>query len=50
MIAEMTCVGSLIIIGTGLNLLGVTKLKLMNLIPAMFLPIVLCQLPFLYIA
>ena len=49
-IAEMTCVGSLIIIGTGLNLLGVTKLKLMNLIPAMFLPIVLCQLPFLYIA
>lgn len=49
-IAEMTCVGSLIIIGTGLNLLGVTKLKLMNLLPAMFLPIVLCQLPFLYIA
>lgn len=49
-IAEMTCVGSLIIIGTGLNLLGVTKLKLMNLIPAMFLPILLCQLPFLYIA
>ena len=48
-IAEMTCVGSLIIIGTGLNLLGVTKLKLMNLLPAMFLPILLCQLRFLYI-
>lgn len=47
-IAEMTCVGSLIIIGTGLNLLGITKLKLMNLLPAMFLPILLCQLPFLY--
>ena len=31
-----------------LNLLGVTKLKLMNLLPAMFLPILLCQLPFLY--
>lgn len=41
-ITEMTCVGSLLIIGTGLNLLGITKLKLMNYIPAMFLPIVLC--------
>ncbi len=49
-IAEMTCVGSLIIIGTGLNLLGVTRLKLMNFLPAMFLPILLCQLDFLYIA
>ena len=49
-IAEMTCVGSLIIIGTGLNLLGITKLKLMNFLPAMFLPMLLCQLPFLYIA
>ena len=48
-IAEMTCVGSLIIIGTGLNLLGVTKLKLMNLLPAMFLPMLLCQLRCLYI-
>lgn len=41
-INEMTCVGSLVIIATGLNLLGVTKLKLMNFIPAMFLPIILC--------
>ncbi len=41
-INEMTCVGSLVIIATGLNLLGITKLKLMNYIPAMFLPIVLC--------
>lgn len=41
-INEMTCVGSLVIIGTGLNLLGITKLKLMNYIPAMFLPILLC--------
>ncbi|MEG0368183.1 MAG: DUF554 family protein, partial [Coprobacillus sp.] len=39
---EMTCVGSLVIIATGLNLLGVTKIKLMNYIPAMFLPIILC--------
>lgn len=41
-INEMTCVGSLVIIATGLNLLGVTKIKLMNYIPAMFLPIILC--------
>lgn len=41
-INEMTCVGSLVIIATGLNLLGITKLKLMNYIPAMFLPILLC--------
>ena len=43
-INEMTCVGSLVIIATGLNLLGVTKLKLMNYIPAMFLPIGLCMI------
>lgn len=49
-IAEMTCVGSLIIMGTGLNMLGITKLKLMNFLPAMFLPMLLCQLSFLYIA
>lgn len=49
-IAEMTCVGSLIIIGTGLNLLGITRLRLMNFLPAMFLPMLLCQCSFLYIA
>lgn len=48
-IAEMTCAGSLLIIGTGLNLLGLTKLKLMNFLPAMFMPILLCQCSFLYI-
>lgn len=41
-IAEMTCAGSVIIIGLGLNLLGITKLKTMNFLPAMFLPILLC--------
>lgn len=41
-INEMTCVGSLIIIAMGLNLLEITDLKLMNFIPAMFLPIILC--------
>ena len=42
-IAEMTCVGSVIIIGIGLNLLGITKLKVMNYVPAIFIPILLCQ-------
>ncbi|MGN0411620.1 MAG: DUF554 family protein, partial [Lachnospiraceae bacterium] len=42
-IAEMTCVGSVIIIGIGLNLLGITKMKVMNFVPAIFLPIILCS-------
>ena len=43
-IAEMTCVGSVLIVGLGLNMLGLTKLKVMNYIPAIFLPIVFCLL------
>lgn len=42
-IPEMTVVGSVLIMGLGLNLLGVTKLKIMNYIPSIFLPILLCQ-------
>ena len=41
-INEMSAVGSLLIIGIGLNLLGVTKIKLMNFVPAIFLPILFC--------
>ena len=41
-IAEVTCVGSVLIIGLGLNMLSVTKLKVMNLVPAIFLPILFC--------
>ena len=41
-INEMSAVGSLLIVGIGLNLLGVTKIKLMNYVPAIFLPILLC--------
>ncbi len=41
-IAEMTCTGSILIIALGLNMLGVTKLRVMNYIPAVFLPILLC--------
>ena len=42
-IAEMTCAGSLLIIGLGLNMLGITKIKVANFLPAIFLPIALCQ-------
>jgi len=37
-IAEMTCVGSLLIVGLSLNMLKITKLKVMNFVPAIFLP------------
>lgn len=43
-IAEMTCVGSLLIIGMGLNMLGVTKIKIMNYVPAIFIVIGLCYI------
>ena len=41
-VAEMSCAGSLLIVALGLNMLGITKLKVGNLLPAMFLPIILC--------
>ncbi|MBR6735779.1 MAG: DUF554 domain-containing protein [Oscillospiraceae bacterium] len=41
-IAEMTCAGSLLIFALGLNIVGITKIKVMNYLPAVFLPIVLC--------
>lgn len=40
---EMTCVGSLLIIALSLNLLGLCKLKVANYLPAIFIPIALCQ-------
>lgn len=40
---EMTCVGSLIILGLAFNMLGMTKLKVMNYVPAVFMPILLCR-------
>ena len=40
-IAEMTCVGSLMIVALAFNMLGMTKIKVMNLVPAIFLPIVI---------
>ena len=41
-VAEMTCVGSLLIVAIGLNMLKLTSIKVMNFVPAIFLPIVLC--------
>ena len=42
-ITEMVVVGSILIVGLGFNLLGITKLKIMNYVPAIFLPILLCM-------
>ena len=41
-VAEMTCVGSMLIFALGLNMIGVTKIKVMDFVPAMFLVIPLC--------
>lgn len=40
-ITNMASIGSLLIIGLGLNVLGVTKIKVANMIPAMFIPIII---------
>lgn len=42
-IAEMTCTGSILLVGLGLNLLGITKIRVMNYLPAIFIPIILCM-------
>lgn len=42
MIGEMTCVGSILIVAISLNMLGMTKIKVVNFIPACFLPLLLC--------
>lgn len=41
MITEMGAIGSLLLIGLGLNILEATNIRLMNYIPAIFLPILL---------
>ena len=42
-ITEISVTGSLLIIGIGLNVLGLTKLRIMNMAPALLLPILLCK-------
>ncbi len=41
-IGEMTCAGSVLIIALGLNLIGVTKIKVANDLPVILIPPVLC--------
>ena len=41
-IAEITCVGSVLMIAIATNMMGITKIKVMNLVPAVFIPIILC--------
>ncbi len=43
-INEMVCVGSLLIFALGLDLTGIKKLKVMNYLPAVFMPIALVPL------
>ena len=40
-IANMSVMGSLLIIALALNMLGLTKIKVMNYLPSMFLPLIL---------
>ena len=42
-ITELTCTGSMLMVALALNMLGVTRIKVMNLIPAVFLPVLFCQ-------
>lgn len=44
-IAELTCAGSLMILALGLNIMGITKIKVINFLPALVLvPLVLAAL------
>jgi len=36
-ITQMSCVGSLLIVAIGLNMLGLTKIKVVNILPAVFI-------------
>lgn len=41
LVAELTCVGSVMIIGLGINILGLAKFKIANMLPAfIFVPLV----------
>lgn len=39
-ISQMTSVGGLLILAIGMNLLGITKIRIGNLLPGMFLPLI----------
>ncbi len=41
-IAQMSCVGSLLIVAIGLNMLGLTKIKVVNILPSVFIAAIIC--------
>ena len=40
--AQMSATGSVLIMALGLNMVGATKIKVANMLPAIFLPLILC--------
>ncbi|MCQ2440893.1 MAG: DUF554 domain-containing protein [Clostridia bacterium] len=42
-ISHISVIGSMLIIALSFNMLGITKIKIMNIIPAVFIPIILCN-------
>lgn len=42
-ILEMTSVGSILLIGMGLNILNITEIKVMNMVPALIIPVIIMQ-------
>ena len=39
----MLLLAALLLIGIGLNVMGLTKLRILNMMPAVLFPILLCQ-------
>lgn len=42
-VQEMSCAGYVIIMALAFNMLGISKFKVMNFVPAIFLPILICR-------
>ncbi len=42
-VAEITCMGSVLLLGMGLNMLGLTKLKMVNYLPSILFAAILAQ-------
>lgn len=47
-ISQMSLVGSVLIFGIGLNMLNLTKLKVSNMLPAVFVPMLWQALTLLF--
>lgn len=46
MVGRISCIGSILIFGLGLNLVIGSKIKIGNLLPAVFIPVIVCLLGF----